>query len=91
MGGILQSTFWLAITAFGFKGPLWRHLALIALEAGAFVLAASRNDGRCQSSNWFAAWPALLGEVYSVASTAWQQHQLMFRRQQSPVASKVSA
>eukprot|EP00803_Ostreobium_quekettii_P005682 evm.model.scf_1270.3 EVM.evm.TU.scf_1270.3 scf_1270:30320-34266(+) len=77
LGGILQSVVWLVFMSFRFKAQLWTHIAFIALEAGVFMLAVSQGCSTCHSSRWLVIGPALLGEVYSFASVAWREQELL--------------
>lgn len=72
-----------------FQGHLWRHFLFLALESGAFLVAVSRSDDRCRSNLWLVAGPALLGEIYSITSVAWQRQQL-FGGQDVTTAKKVA-
>ncbi|CAD7701762.1 unnamed protein product [Ostreobium quekettii] len=81
LGGMLQSVVWLMFMSTGFKAHLWIHLVFLAVEAGAFMLAVSQGTGVCHSSRWVVAGPVLLGEVYSVASLAWRDQQLLTEKE----------
>lgn len=81
LGGVLQSVVWLMFMSTGFKAHLWIHVVFLALEAGAFMVAVSQDTGVCQSSRWVVAGPVFLGEVYSVASLAWRDQQLLTEKE----------